>query len=289
MNIYDTVTQSIIESLESVDSKDFKLPWHSSGVGIFPKNVATNKPYRGVNILSLFIAQEKRGYSNGLWGTFKQWKDLGAKVKRGEKSVTIVLWKSSEKDLEKTKNGEEKELRIFAAAYHVFNVAQVEGYSVTLPTPENKNERIEHAESFFSTLGADVRSGGDSAFYSIANDYIQMPPLNAFHDSVYYYSTLAHEITHWAGAEKRLARDQKGRFGSETYAKEELIAELGATFLSAELGLENKPRRDHAAYLSTWLKVLKDDNRAIFSAASKAQAAVDYLKSFQSKSLKEAA
>src|SRR5258706_10110953 len=138
-------------------------------------------------------------------------------------------------------------------------------------------ERITRADAFFTNIGADVRHGGNSAFYAPASDHIQMPPFQAFRDSVSYYSTLAHEHTHWTATAGRCDRQLGKRFGDSAYAAEELIAELGAAFTCAHLGLSTQPRADHAAYISSWLKVLKADARAIFTAASKAQQATDWL------------
>jgi len=166
---------------------------------------------------------------------------------------------------------------VFARGYSVFNAAQVDGYEApalpVLPEPE----RIGHAEAFFAALGADIRHGGNRASYLPGLDQIRMPPFPAFHDAVAYYATLAHEATHMTGHASRCARDLRGRFGEEAYAAEELVAELGAAFLCADLALAPEPRPDHAAYVASWLKVLRDDKRAIFTAAAKAQAAADWM------------
>ena len=138
-------------------------------------------------------------------------------------------------------------------------------------------ERIAHAETFFKAIAADVRHGGNQAYYAPATDHVQMPAFQAFTDNVSYYSTLAHEHTHWTAKESRCDRQLGKRFGDHAYAAEELIAELGAAFTCAHLGLSTEPREDHAQYLASWLKVLKADSRAIFTAASKAQQACDWL------------
>ena len=280
MSVYDTITQTIVAALESVKPGDFKMPWHTDKAGIFPTNAVSNKPYRGINILALLATAEDKGYDSGLWATFKQWKDLGATVKKGEKSATVVLWKTTKKEGQEDET-EERHETFFARAFHVFNVAQVEGYEVPAAPVRSANERIERAEAFFANTKAEIRTGGGMAYYSPAKDFVQMPSLEVFNDSISYYSVLAHEVTHWAGASTRLDRELKNRFGSEAYAAEELIAELGAAFLCAELELANEPRADHAQYIASWIKVLKDDSKAIFTAASKAQQAADYLKAFQ--------
>ncbi len=166
---------------------------------------------------------------------------------------------------------------LFTRGYSVFNAGQVDGYApipdAEIPMPV----RISHAETFFASIAADVRHGGNQAFYSPATDHIQMPPFPAFAENVSYYSVLAHEHTHWTASAGRCNRELGKRFGDSAYAAEELVAELGAAFTNAPLGLSTEPRADHARYLASWLKVLKADKGAIFTAASKAQQATDWL------------
>lgn len=161
----------------------------------------------------------------------------------------------------------------------MFNSAQVDGWAVPeLAGIIEQNEgRDSKLEAFFAGTGADIREGGDSAYYQPTSDHIQMPAFGAFVSGGKYYSVLAHELTHWTGHLSRCARNLMNRFGTEAYAMEELVAELGAAFLGAELGLQLDPRRDHAAYVQNWLTVLKSDKRAIFTAASKAQYAIDWI------------
>ena len=166
---------------------------------------------------------------------------------------------------------------MFARGYSVFNAAQVDGYAAPAQPVLPEAERIGHAEAFFAAIGADIRHGGNRACYVPALDQIRMPPFEAFRDPVAYYATLAHEATHLTGHPSRCARDLRGRFGDEAYAAEELIAELGAAFLCADLALAPEPRPDHAAYVASWLNVLRDDKRAIFTAAAKAQQAADWM------------
>lgn len=167
-----------------------------------------------------------------------------------------------------------------ARAYSVFNADQVDGYEAPTVPQLSEEERIAHAEAFFSKIPAELTHGGNQACYMPALDRVQMVPFSQFKTPTAYYSVLAHELTHWSGAKTRLDRDLSGRFGSEGYAVEELVAELGAAFVTGSLGLPSDPRADHAPYIATWLKVLKNDSRAIFTAASKAQAAADYLAGF---------
>jgi antirestriction protein ArdC len=278
-DIYEKVTRQIIEAMER-GAEGYRMPWHVTGADCFaPVNVASKRPYRGINVLLLWLLAEHHGYTSGEWATYNQWQELGAQVRKGEKAALIVFWKISERGREETDDQEEpaSNRSILARGYHVFNAAQVDGYSPKPAPVLPESERVESAERFFARLGVAVRHGGNNACYSPQEDVIHMPPFSCFRDAAAYYSVLGHEETHATGAEHRLNRDLKPRFGEESYAMEELVAELGAAFLCSTLGLANKPRQEHAAYLSNWLKVLKRDKRAIFAAASQAQKAIDWM------------
>ncbi len=279
-DIYEQITNQIVEALENCTA--WERPWHTPEmVNVIPKNAKTGQHYRGINVLALWAKAQNRGYLNGLWATFQQWKELGATVKKGEKSCAVVFWSTIEKDKreeassKEISDSEEAEKVLFARTYHVFNVSQVDGYQEEKPEPL-ADGRIQNAELFFSRLEITVQQA-TKAFYNSRQDSIYMPPFANFFSKEGYYATLAHEVTHWTGHESRLNRDLKNRFGSEAYAMEELIAELGAAFLCAELQIASDPREDHAAYIQSWLKVLKADKRAVFTAASKAQQAADWL------------
>jgi antirestriction protein ArdC len=166
---------------------------------------------------------------------------------------------------------------LFTRGYSVFNAAQVDGYTPKADPDMPMPERIERADAFFQAIGANLKHGGNRAYYAPDSDHIQMPPFAAFGENVAYYSTLAHEHTHWTAQASRCDRQLGKRFGDNAYAAEELIAELGAAFTCAHLGLSTEPRKDHAQYIDSWLKVLKADKRAIFTAASKAQQAADLM------------
>lgn len=176
-----------------------------------------------------------------------------------------------------------------AKDYWIFNADQVDGYRRTEEAPLSKAERIEQAEDFFKALGVDPKPGGNRAYYCPNTDLVHMPAFEAFKEPLFYYSVLSHESTHWTGAPHRLNRDLSTRFHTDSYAMEELVAELGAAFLCAELGLPTDPRQDHAPYIASWLKALKNDKRAIFTAAAKAQQAVDWMMKRTSDDLEEAA
>lgn len=277
-DIYQTITDRIVAAIEA-GAGDWKMPWHAQdgGAAVMPTNAASGRAYRGINVVMLWAAAHAAGYPSGVWATYKQWAGLGAQVRKGEKAAPVVFWKMLDDDEADDQDEDGKAARFVARGFHVFNAAQVDGFEAPalprLPEPL----RIDHAEAFFAATGADIRQGGNRAFYSPGNDYIQMPPFPAFRDPVAYYATLAHEATHWTGHTDRCARDLKGRFGTGAYAAEELIAELGAAFLCADLALASEPRPDHAAYVASWLKVLKGDKRAIFTAAAQAQKAADWL------------
>lgn len=286
VDVYTRVTNKIMEAIEAGSSEGrWEMPWYvPEGLG-YPVNAVTGEPYRGVNILSLWVESNLRGYSDSHWATYKQWQAVGKQVRKGEKAAVGVVWKPWEpKDggTETATDGEgELRQKMFGRAFYLFNASQIEGYEPPSEPDVQEVPRIESAETFFAALGADIRHGGAKAFYRPSEDYIQMPPFPAFRDPVAYYATLAHEATHWTGSSSRLDRDLKGRFGDESYAAEELIAELGAAFLSASLGLTPEPRPDHAVYVQSWLKVLKNDTRAIFTASSHAQRAADFMHGLQ--------
>jgi antirestriction protein ArdC len=258
------------------------MPWNTSGRYAFsPINVTSKKPYRGINTLCLWSAVQAKGYESGEWGTYKQWQERGAQVRKGERSTLVVFWKFANSSAETQENGDDQPASssrlLFTRGYSVFNAAQVDGYTPRAETEKTILERIEQAEAFFKSVGGAVRHGGNQAYYAPVSDHIQMPPFQAFVESVSYYSTLAHEHTHWTANAGRCDRQLGKRFGDNAYAAEELIAELGAAFTCAHLGLSTEPRDDHAAYINSWLKVLKADKRAIFTAASKAQQATDWM------------
>lgn len=288
-DVYTQVTNTIISAIEA-GAGDWQMPWHRSSV--FPTNIDTGKAYRGVNVLSLWVAACAKGFGTGTWGTYRQWQKNGCQVRKGEKSSLVVFYKEIEVDDpemgNEDGNGQRGYKRLIAKASWVFNSDQVDGYEPEpIPEPETPVEHIEAAEAFVQGTGAIVKHGGGRAFYRPSDDIIQMPERERFLGSdtstptEAYYSTLLHELTHWTGAKKRCDREFGKRFGDQAYAMEELVAELGAAFLCADLGISVTPREDHAAYINNWLQVLKTDKRAIFTAASKAAQASDYLLKLQ--------
>jgi antirestriction protein ArdC len=276
-DVYARVTAQIINAIEQ-GVGTWRMPWHTSGRYAFsPINATSKKPYRGINTVCLWAAAQAKGYERGEWATYAQWQDRGAQMRKGEKATTVVFWKFANET--EPEDGEEHSASkfCFCRGYSVFNAAQVDGYTAKPESDVPMPERIAQGDAFFTAIGANVKHGGNQAFYSPASDHIQMPPFGAFTDNLSYYSTLAHEHTHWTAPASRCDRQLGKRFGDNAYAAEELIAELGAAFTCAHLGLSTEPREDHAQYLASWLKVLKADAKAIFTAASKAQHATDWL------------
>lgn len=276
---FQRVTDEIVSAIEA-GAGSYRMPWNTSGGFIHsPINAVSRKAYRGINVLILWATAQRKGYQSGTWATYKQWQEMGAQVRKGEKSANVVFWKFfNVEDATAEPEGDHTSKRIpMARDYWVFNADQVEGYEKPEEKKPTHAERISQAEEFFHSLQIDLRPGGNRAYYDPNIDAVYMPAFEAFKEPLFYYSVLSHETTHWSGAEKRLNRDMKGRFGTESYAMEELVAELGAAFLCAELSLPTSPREDHAPYISSWLTALKNDKRAIFTAAAKAQEAVDWM------------
>jgi antirestriction protein ArdC len=284
-DIHQHVTDSIIASIER-GAGTFHLPWHNAGGAITrPTNIASKKPYRGVNILALWAASEERGYGSGVWGTYRQWDEIGCQVRKGERASYIVFYKEFEiaSDASVEDANAESETRPFARATPVFAAEQVDGYETAVQESPVPIEPIAAADALVAATGAVVIYGGTRAFYRPSTDTIHLPPREAFVGSATssaaesFYSTLLHELVHYTSAETRCNRQLGKRFGDDAYAMEELVAELGAAFLCAELGIASEPRLDHAQYLASWLSVLKADKRAIFTAASKASEAAGFL------------
>lgn len=288
-DVYTQVTDTIISAIEA-GAGQWDMPWHRHGVThTRPMNALTGKRYRGVNVLALWAAAEARGFTTGLWGTYRQWQEKGAQVRKGEKSSLVVFFKELAVDETNPETGEtERGRRLIAKASYVFNANQVDGFALPEPSaPANPAEVLAQVEAYVAATGARVAFGGEGAFYRPLTDTIHMPDRSRFVGSATssatecLYSTLLHELTHWTGIKTRCDREFGKRFGDDAYAMEELVAELGAAFLCADLGIANTPRSDHAAYISHWLIVLKADKKAIFTAASKAAQAVDYLDGLQ--------
>lgn len=286
-DVYTRVTDRIISDLEQ-GIRPWMKPWsveHTAGRITRPLR-HNGTPYKGINVLLLWGEAMANGYTAPLWMTYKQALEIGGQVRKGEHG-SLVVYADRFTKTETADNGQEIEREIpFMKGYTVFNVEQIDGlpahYYAQPVNPLPEERRIEAADRFVTGTGADIRHGGNQAFYSPSRDLIQLPPFEAFRDAESYYATALHELTHWTRHESRLSRDfGRQRFGDEGYAREELVAELGAAFLCADIGITPDIREDHAAYLASWLKVLQDDKRAIFQAAAHAQRAADYLQGLQ--------
>jgi antirestriction protein ArdC len=288
-DVYSRITDQIVQALEQ-GVRPWMKPWdaaHAAGPVSRPLR-HNGKPYGGINVVMLWASAMEQGFSAPLWMTFRQAKELGAHVRKGEKG-TLVVYADKITRTEQNEKGEDVERHFgFMKGYTVFCVDQIEGlpphFYAKAGAFKNEGQRDAEAESFFASTGAQIRHGGNNAFYAPGPDFVQMPDFETFRDAPAYYATLAHECTHWTRHKSRLDRDfGRKKWGDEGYAMEELVAELGAAFLCADLELTPQIRQDHAPYIAGWLKVLKEDKRAIFSAAAHAQKAADFLHGLQPK------
>jgi antirestriction protein ArdC len=287
-DVYTRVTTHIVAELEK-GVRPWHQPWNAQhAAGRISRPLRHNgQPYSGINVICLWMEAESRGFASPFWLTFQQAKALKGSVKKGESGSKVVYASTFKKTNNNNEDGDETESEIrFLKQYTVFAADQIDGlpahfYQLATP-PEETLQRIEHAEQFFAHTGAKIQYGGNRAYYAIDSDYIRMPPFETFRDAESHSATLAHELTHWTRHPSRLDRDLgRKKWGDEGYAMEELVAELGSAFLCADLQITPEVRNDHAAYVANWLTVLKGDKRAIFSAASYASKAVDFLHGLQ--------
>jgi antirestriction protein ArdC len=279
LDVYVRVTSAIITAIEN-GVGEYRMPWTvRQDKGFSPISVGSAKPYRGINTLVLWAQAQSKGYSSALWGTYQQWQELGGQVRKGEHGSPVVYWGTWEKQTADD-DEESSHVRLFAKGYTVFNIEQVDGCKLPkrFESKLSHNERIALAEEFFADTGVQVRDGGNRAFYRPTTpEAVYMPGFDQFPDRTDYYSVLAHETTHWTSHGSRCDRQLGKRFGDDAYAVEELIAELGSAYTLARLELELAPRANHAQYIASWVRVLRSDKRAVFTAASKAQQAADWL------------
>ena len=283
-DVFKSITAKIVAGIEA-GAGEFVMPWHGGIVPpVFPVNAATDKPYHGVNVLALWVDAILKRYICGYWASYRQWQNLGAQVRKGEKGSVIVFWKKLERqDDAKAVETEGDQPRFVARASYVFNAEQVDGWQPPSPKQQSEVTINEQVAAFIQATGADVRHDAYMARYRRDVDRIEVPAPELFISSSTsspteaYHAVLLHELTHWSGAPHRLDRQFGRRFGDRAYAFEELVAELGAAFLCSAFRIAIEPRPDHAAYVSSWLEILDRDTKAIFTAASKAQEAVEYL------------
>ena len=281
---HSRITTRILTELEN-GTRPWLKPWSGGDMaasGQARPLRASGEAYRGINVLLLWIEAQASGFVSPSWMTYKQAQALGAQVRKGEHGATVVYYGDSSKTVRDETSGEDREQGFrFLKTYTVFNVEQIEGLSEQfhiVPEPLPEVERIAAAETFFASIPATVNHGGDRAYYMPSADRIQLPPFAAFHDAHGYYATRGHETVHWTRDKSRLDRSfGREKWGDEGYAREELVAELGAAFLAADLGLAIEPRPDHTSYIASWIKALQNDTRAIVQAAAHAERAVAYL------------
>ena len=287
VDIYTRITNRIISDLEK-GTRPWLKPWNAEhAAGRITRPLRHNAtPYRGINVLVLWVEAEDRGYACPLWMTYKQAVDLGGQVRKSEHGASVVYADRFTRT-EANDAGQMIEQEIpFMKGYTVFNCEQIDNlpaqYYALAQAPTETITRIDRAEAFFANTKTEIKHGGNMAYYAMQPDRIQMPPFESFRDAEAYYATLAHETTHWTRHEKRLNRDfGRKRFGDEGYAVEELVAELGSAFLCADLQLTPEIRDDHASHIQNWLTVLRNDKRAIFTAAAHAERAAAFLHGLQ--------
>ncbi len=274
------ITQEIISRLET-GTRPWVKPWR--GVSVSRPLRACGTPYRGMNVFWLWMVADTCGYASPFWMTYNQAQKLEAQVRKGEKSTIAIFYKSYTRQVvEPDGRDSTEEARRVLKAYPVFNADQVDGLperfdpaaSLELVEPEGRELAL---DSFFARIPAALRHQGDEAYYEPVADRVTMPPAHLFSGFDHYYATLAHELSHWTGHASRLARDLRNRFGTAAYAAEELIAELSSAMLGAELGLPVTHLDNHASYIEHWLKLLREDDRAILTAAARADEASSLL------------
>jgi antirestriction protein ArdC len=275
-DLYADVSARIIAELER-GAAPWVKPWSATPGQNVPQNAVSNGPYSGGNVILLWLARN-RGWETPRFLTFKQAQEAGGHVRKGEHGTKVYFVKQL-----RVTEDDEQDARLvpMMREYTVFNVDQCDGLpdSVRAGKPmrvRNPDTRDVLADEFLRSTGADIREGHGEAYYVPSHDFISMPAFEAFKGADHFYNVAFHELTHWTGAKSRLDRDLKHRFGAREYAAEELVAELGAAFLSAEFGFDGDVR--NAGYIATWIELLKADKRAFFTAASKASKAAEYLR-----------
>lgn len=284
--IRERITNTIVESLKNGKLAPWRQPWANDKNAGFPTNVSGRR-YRGINPLLLQIASMRHNLKSKWWATFRQWDMLGGKVMKrpdnvppGEWGTTVILWKPVTKSEENEQGEEEKRNFFIMKTYVVFCIDQVQGEHLDRIRVghdvgnANLIETCEEADRVIEATGADIRYGGNQAFYSPTQDFIQVPLREQFGPSE-YYETIFHELTHWS--ESRLNWNRK----DEGYAMGELVAEMASCFLASELGIPTADRLpNHVSYLDHWLKAMQSDHRFIFQASSQASKAADFILSF---------
>jgi antirestriction protein ArdC len=285
-SLYAEITDKIIAELDA-GRVPWVQPWGTAAANAplaMPRNATTQRRYTGINVLILWGAVIEHGFSGQSWLTFRQALGLGGNVRKGEHGTTVVYANRFTPEDERRRAeevGEEPGAIPFLKRFTVFNTDQCEGLPDEIAThaPPPPPHLIEpQVEALIAATGADFRIGGSRAFYDPRHDFVQVPPPHAFFEPINWHRTACHELSHWSGSDSRLGRDLSGTFGSKSYAREELVAEMAGAFVCASLGIV--PTVRHADYLGSWIDVLREDNRAVVRAASAASKAADYLLAF---------
>ena len=279
-DLYQEVTDKLIAAIEA-GTAPWQRPWQNVAAAGLPMNGTTQRTYNGVNALLLMMTAQSEGYSDNRWYTFKQANELGAQVKKGSKSTPVYFFKmlnAKGEALEEggAADGEQPRQIPFLTEYRVFHASQIEGIE-PMAQPERSWTPLQAVQDLVERLKPDIRYGGNRAFYApgMGRDFIQMPPEGAFPSAEAFAGTLAHELGHWTGAEHRLNR-KFGTWGTEAYAAEELRSEICSALVCADLGIAT-PIDNHAAYIGSWVKKLREDKFEIFRAAKDARKMVDFL------------
>lgn len=275
-DIYQQVTNQILEAMETATGQGRRL-WEAQPS--LPLNLATGKPYTGMNTLILWGAAMSHGYRSPYWITYRQAQTMGGQVRKGEHGTACIFYKPWESEETNTDTGETETTRgAVLKSFRTFNLDQIDGITAPATEPRPAFEVLADAERLLQNTPAPIREGGARACYVPSADEIHMPARGTFVSPEAFYSVACHEMTHASGHRSRLDRNLSGRFGTEAYAMEEMIAELGAAFLCAEVGILPTTRADHAHYLANWVRVLRSDRKAIFTAAAAASRAAAYIK-----------
>jgi len=283
--VMEAVASRIIASIEAgIVNGEWKKSWAGGAIAM---NAVTGNQYRGGNLIALWVFGED--FKSGYWATYRQWQSIGAQVRKGETGIRLIKWSPIPcKD-----HGPDERCqscgKMVPNVFTVFNAAQVDGWDGNPENIRNEDERLADAEDFIKATGAAIEHSDEGrAYYRPSTDSITLPRFESFTDAEAYYATAAHELIHWTGAESRLNRDMEGKWGDDSYAGEELVAELGSAMLCATLGISENPRPDHAQYLKFWVGRLRDDYRLLWNAASAASKAVQYVETLVAERQSEA-
>src|SRR4051812_22906952 len=275
-DLYTEVSARILAELER-GAAPWVKPWSATPGQNVPQNAVTNRPYSGCNVILLWLTRD-RGWATPRFLTFKQAQEGGGHVRKGEHGTKVYFVKQLQ-----VRDGEDPDMRLvpMMREYTVFNIDQCDGLRDNIRAGKpmrvrNPDTRDMLADDFLRSTGANIREGHGEAYYAPSHDFISVPAFAAFKGADHFYNVAFHELTHWTGHASRLDRDLKKRFGTRDYAAEELVAELGAAFLSAEFGFDGDVR--NAGYIASWIELLKADKRAFFTACNRAQQAADFLR-----------